>query len=50
MAHAGHHHHHHARPHHVGFSLLRLSAGERLVAALVASAALWGMVVWATAA
>ena len=49
MAHAG-HHHHPVRPHHVGFSLLRLSAGERLVGALVAAAALWGMVSWATAA
>jgi hypothetical protein len=41
--------HDHAAAHRVGFSLLRLSAGERLVGACAVSALLWGVVFWATA-
>ncbi len=47
------HPHHHHRPGdahpaaHVSLSLLRLSAAERLAAAAVAIALMWGAVLWA---
>jgi hypothetical protein len=47
-----HHHHHpgHAHPSpHIAPSLLRLSAVQRLAAAAVLSALLWGAVIWAMA-
>jgi hypothetical protein len=47
-----HHHHHPGRAHPavaVAPSLLRLSAAERLAAAAVVIALLWGAVLWAMA-
>jgi len=50
-----HHHHHHHDPGHahppvpVHASILRLSVQERLVAAVLLIAVLWGVVYWATA-
>ncbi len=45
--HAHHHHYvHHAHTRLAGFSLLRLSAWERLGIAAVLSAAVWGVILW----
>jgi hypothetical protein len=50
-----HHHHHHHRPGEghppasVSMSILRLSALERLAAAGIAIAMIWGVVFWAMA-
>jgi len=48
-----HHHHHHPGQAHppatVSASILRMSALERLAAAVVLIAALWGAVMWALA-
>jgi hypothetical protein len=53
MTHEQHHHHHHPGRAHpsaaVSPSLLRLSAVERLAAAAVVMALLWGAVLWAMA-
>jgi hypothetical protein len=52
MTHEQHHHHHPGRAHPaaaVSPSLLRLSAFERLAAAAVVIALLWGAVWWAMA-
>jgi hypothetical protein len=49
------HHHHHHHPGHVHPpasvhpSILRLSARERVAVAVLMIAAMWGMVIWATA-
>ncbi|BCJ89760.1 hypothetical protein IZ6_04950 [Terrihabitans soli] len=50
---ASHTHHHHPRPARgpsgPGFSLLLLSAGQRVLGALILLALLWGGVFWALA-